>query len=74
MKPYRNPDSGITGYDYGDRWIHIRFVGGAIHAYTLARIGAKHLAELKRLADSGDGLNTYINTHPQVKDGSSRIK
>lgn len=73
MKPYRNADSGVTGYEYNDRRIHIRFASGAIHAYTRASIGAKHLAALKKLADSGDGLNTYINKHHRVKNGSTRI-
>jgi hypothetical protein len=30
---------------------------------------------MKRLADSDDGLTTFINTHPAVKKGySGRIK
>ncbi len=74
MNPYRNAESGVTGYKYSDRWIHIRFANGATHAYTLESIGAAHLATLKKLADSGDGLNTYINKHPRVRDGSTRIK
>ncbi len=73
MKPYRNAGSGITGYEYSDRWIHIRFASAAVHAYTKGRIGAKHLAALKKLADAGDGLNTYINKNPRVKNGSTRL-
>ncbi len=74
MKSYRNKKSGVTGYEYSDRWIRIRFASGGIYAYTAESIGATHLAALKKLADSGDGLNTYINKHPRVKKGSTRIE
>jgi hypothetical protein len=70
MKPYKNlsGDSGITEYEYGDNWIAIRWYK-FIYRYELATIGNEHLAEMKRLADYGDGLNTYINKRPEVKNG-----
>lgn len=73
MKPYRdiNGDSGVSCYDYGDDWIRVQFKFGGIYEYRSAVIGSAHLTTMKCLADSGDGLNSYINTHPEVEKGYS---
>jgi len=73
MKTYTdiNGDSGISEYDYGDDWILVQFRYGRPYEYRASRIGASHLDTMKRLADAGDGLNAYINTHPEVKNGYS---
>lgn len=63
MKPYHNPASGIDEYDYGDDWIHVRFKGGKTYEYRSPSVASHHLAAMKKLADSQDDLNTYINTH-----------
>lgn len=74
MKPYQNlsGDSGIRAYEYGPDWIQIQFEHGGTYKYTSSGIGAANLKTLKRLANSGDELNTFINSHPAVKDGYSR--
>ena len=64
-------DSGISAYDYGDNCIRVQFSHGGIYEYHSSKIGSSHIATMKRLADSGDRLNTYINTHPKVKKGYS---
>ena len=73
MKPYRdiNGDSGICAYDYGNDWIMVEFKHGGTYEYRSAKIGIRHLSAMKQLADSGDGLNSYINTNPDVKSGYS---
>jgi len=73
MKPYRDTDgdSGILAYDYGDDWIRVQFKHGGTYEYRAAGVGTSHLSTMKRLADSGDGLNAYINTNPEVKKGYS---
>ncbi len=73
MKSYKDlgGDSGVLGYEYGDDWISVQFKHGGTYLYRANRIGAAHLATMKRLADTGDGLNSYINTHPEVKKGYS---
>jgi hypothetical protein len=75
MKGYRNldGDSGILAYDYGDEWIHIQFKHGRTYEYLASTIGLSHLSAMQRLADSGRGLVTYINTNSHVKDGYSRM-
>ena len=71
MKSYhdRGGDSGIAAYEYGADWIRIRFRKGGTYDYRSSIIGAAHVRAMKRLADSGRGLNTYINMHPEVKEG-----
>lgn len=73
MKPYRDihGDSGIAAYACGGDWIDIQFKGGNAYRYRAADVGSASVRTMKRLAATGDGLNTYINTHPKVKDGYS---
>ncbi|WP_144112080.1 hypothetical protein [Paraburkholderia sp. BCC1886] len=70
MKRYGNLSgaSGVDAYQVGDDRIGVRFRSGDVYWYTKAGIGAKHLTALKRLALQGQGLATYISTHPDVKD------
>lgn len=72
MKDYKdiNGDSGISAYEYGEDWIRVQFKYGA-YEYRSSGIGSTHLNMMKSLADSGDGLNSYINTNPDVKKGYS---
>ena len=74
MKTYKNidGDSGVHSYDYGDGWIHVRFSDGVTYEYQSSKIGAAHISIMQRLADSGDGLNSYINTNRDVSRGWSR--
>lgn len=71
MKPYRNSGghSGVIAYDYGPNWIRLEFVGGRLYKYTASSIGASHLKTMKRLANAGRGLTTFVSTHPEVKNG-----
>jgi hypothetical protein len=71
VKSYQNigEDSGIASYEYGVDWIRIWFKKGGSYKYPSSMIGAAHLRAMKRRADSGKGLNTYINTHREVKEG-----
>lgn len=74
MKPYgsRDRDAGVVAYDYGPNWIQLEFAGGKIYEYLKAKIGAANLRAMKRLADSGEGLTTFVNTNPRVKNGYLR--
>ncbi len=71
MKPYKdiNGDSGVLAYEYGENWISVQFKHGGVYSYRSPRVAASHISTMKRLADAGDGLNAYINTHPDVKKG-----
>jgi hypothetical protein len=65
MRPYPDieHDSGISAYEIGQGSITIRFADGGIYLYDASAPGAKHVAEMQKLARSGRGLNTYINKH-----------
>ncbi|HEY1997120.1 hypothetical protein [Paraburkholderia sp.] len=74
MERYRNSsgDSGVQAYEIGDRFIAVRFKSGVTYWYTDASVGPKHLAEIKRLAQQGQGLSTYISTHADVRAGYAK--
>lgn len=63
MKKYRGKDgdSGIEAYACGPGWIEVRFRRGGTYRYDSRHPGAGHVLQMQRLAESGDGLNTYIN-------------
>jgi hypothetical protein len=73
MNIYRdiNGDSGVSAYEYGEGWIRVQFKHGVTYEYLASRIGSDHLKTMIALADSGDGLNAYINTNAEVKNGYS---
>jgi hypothetical protein len=70
MKRYgnRNGTAGVWSYDYGPKWIRVSFARGGTYEYTRESVGAENLRKMKRLADAGEGLTTFINQHP-VKMG-----
>jgi len=63
MQYYKNigGDSGVSAYEYGTDFIRVKFSSGKIYLYTNASAGAQNIAEMKRLADAGRGLNSFIN-------------
>lgn len=65
MPLYRNinGDSGVYSYELGLGSITVQFDHGGSYLYTNASSGASHISEMQRLAQSGDGLNSYINRH-----------
>jgi hypothetical protein len=71
MKRYknRNGNSGVTHYESGEDFISLRFTGSSkIYTYNYKITGKKHVEKMKKLADSGVGLSTYISQHPEVKN------
>ncbi|GAB1343108.1 hypothetical protein [Gemmatimonas sp.] len=72
MKQYRDVDhdSGVAAYEDGPGYIVVQFKDGAVYEYTDATAGASNIAEMKRRAAAGDGLNAFINKY--VRKGYSR--
>ncbi|MDQ9010307.1 hypothetical protein RFI36_11840 [Acinetobacter gerneri] len=57
-------DSGIVGYEIGDTFIRVQFNRTfKIYTYSYRSAGADKVEEMKRLAKSGDGLNSYIKLY-----------
>ncbi len=65
MPIYRdiNGDSGVYSYELENGSIKVQFEGGSSYLFTNTSAGANHIVEMQRLAQSGDGLNSYINRH-----------
>jgi hypothetical protein len=60
VSPCTGKASGVRGYDYGEDYITIYFTNGSQYTYTTESCGEIHLANMKQLADSQQGLNTYL--------------
>lgn len=56
-------DSGVVRYEYGSDFINVQFSTGAIYSYTYQSAGESNIEKMKKLADKGNGLNAFINTH-----------
>jgi hypothetical protein len=56
-------ESGVVAYEIGRGSIVIKFVGGEKYLYTDRSAGAKNIARMQQLAQSGRGLATFISQH-----------
>ncbi len=63
MQHYRNTsgNSGVLAYNYDEDSINVMFSDGSVYKYSYRSAGENTVEELKRLADLGSGLNSYIN-------------
>ena len=63
MQRYRNAhgSSGVTAYETGPDFIRVRFEHGGTYEYDYASTGQFHVEQMKVLADSGQGLATFIS-------------
>lgn len=66
MERYRNAggDSGVYAYEIGADYIEVQFSGTSrTYTYSYRKAGRNHVEEMKSLARSGSGLNSYINRY-----------
>lgn len=65
MQRYKNlgGDSGVTAYEYRSNEIRVQFADGSVYLYTYSSAGRGNIEKMKRLADAGQGLNSFINTN-----------
>jgi hypothetical protein len=65
MERYLNidGDSGVSGYEIGVDFIRVQFSSGSIYLYTYVSAGQDKIEQMKVLAQTGNGLNAFINTH-----------
>jgi hypothetical protein len=62
MDRYRNlsGNSGVEAFESLDDGIVVRFRGGATYLYDYSVPGRAAVEKMKRLAEEGRGLSTYI--------------
>lgn len=65
MIPYKNINrfSSILAYEFGNEWIRIEFVSGAVREYTYEKVGKDHVEAMKKCALRGKGLGSYVLNH-----------
>ena len=62
-------DSGIPAYEYDEDHILVRFHDGMLYEYRKQDIGELSFEEMCRLAENGQGLNSYINRNRHISKG-----
>lgn len=66
MIPYADTDrdSGVEAFRFTDESIVVKFKSGSaqFYEYTYSSAGSSNVEHMKVLAESGDGLNSFINT------------
>jgi len=70
MEKYRNSTgkSGVYGYEIGNDYIRVQFSSVQTYRYSYnGKAGRSHVENMKTLARSGSGLNSYINTYVKFK-------
>lgn len=64
MERYRNSggDSGVSAFEIGSDYIIVKFSGTVrTYKYSYRKAGQNQVENMKELAKSGSGLNSYIN-------------
>ncbi|MGM9516693.1 hypothetical protein ACS5PK_20765 [Roseateles sp. DB2] len=57
----RGGDSNVIAFEATDSSIKVQFRDGTVYLYTAQSAGAQNVEEMKRLAQQGHGLNSFIN-------------
>ncbi|WP_439543847.1 hypothetical protein [Hyphomicrobium sp.] len=56
-------NAGVRYFAVGPTSIRVWFKDGHGYEYDYRRPGREHIEAMKRLAEAGQGLTTYINQH-----------
>lgn len=65
-------NSGVVAYRIGTDYIAVKFRSGDMYLYTYNKPGKQAVEDMKRLAEAGRGLSTYISQHVR-EDYEARI-
>jgi hypothetical protein len=69
-KEYKNSGhSGVVNYMIADNLIILEFKDHTIYVYSRHKAGASVISEMKRRANEGEKLSSYINQTPAAKNG-----
>jgi hypothetical protein len=77
MQRYKNRSgqSNVHAFELLDDAIIVQFKDYSQYTYRSIRVGARNLMEMKQLATGGQGLNSFINQNPTVRNGyTDKIK
>jgi hypothetical protein len=69
MQPYgnRNGESGVRYYELGEQSSTVTFSGGDTYRYTYRSAGRQNVETMKKLAQAGQGLSTFISREVKQK-------
>lgn len=65
---------GVKTYEIGPNSIDVEFASGWIYHFTYERTGPLRVEQMKELAESGQGLSSFINKHARNRFASRRRK
>lgn len=70
MQPYSNNSgkSSVIAYSAGNDYIVVQFPNSAYYKYTYSSAGQSAIEAMKRYAQKGFGLGTYISTKDTQPD------
>lgn len=62
MEKYKNlsRDSSVYAYEIGMNYIDVQFNDGSIYRYSYKSAGSSNVEQMKRYAQVGDGLGSFI--------------
>ena len=53
--------SGVAEFEIGDKYVLVVFTNGNVKSYSEEDYDSDEIEEIKTLAQSGQGLNTFLN-------------
>ena len=62
-----NGRSNIKSYNYGEDFIEVTFFTGAVYRYSTLNCSIEEINTMKKLADKGSDLNSYIMKNVKTK-------
>jgi hypothetical protein len=65
---------GVRAYEIGPDSIDVEFSSGWIYHFSYQKPGPERVERMKKLAESGHGLSTFINKHVKNRFESRRLK
>jgi hypothetical protein len=60
-------DSGVEAYEIIFDRISVKFKGGSVYVYSYQSDGRENIEKMKKLAQLGDGLNSFIKLNVKYK-------
>jgi len=74
MQPYANNSgkSGVIAYLIGSDFIVVQFTHNSFYKYTYSSAGQSAVETMKRFAQSGSSLGTFISTKTTQPDYSRK--